>query len=251
MIKTLAFIGLIIFSFQTSHSQIVNIENKRLYAQAEGWDGNVGLNLSIIKNTNLIYQVGGRFRIQYHKDRHTALWLSEINFVKAGESDFLNNGFEHLRYNYELQDSGRLVFEAFRQMQYNKVQKIRLRSLYGAGLRYNLINRDSAQVNIGCLPMVEFEDLTTNENNRHLRMSSYLSFDFQLSKSFGINSITYYQPDIGNFKDFRMSNETSLRTKITEQLDLRIVFRVTYDEEPPIDVPQNTVFLLNSISFKF
>lgn len=251
MPKLIVFILFVFMFIPIAKGQIVNIENKRLYAQETGWEGRVGLNVSYIKNTNEIYQVGGRFRIQYHADRHTALWLSELNFVKVGESDFLNNGFEHLRYNYAIQDSGRLVFEAFRQMQYNKVQKIRLRSLYGAGLRYNLINRDSAQVNIGCLPMVEFEDLTTNENNKHIRLSSYLSFDFQLNKSFGINSITYYQPDIGNFKDFRISNESSLRTKITEQLDLKIIFRVTYDEKPPSEVPQNTIYLLNSINFKF
>ena len=242
---------ILLFAGTMSSAQIVNIENQRLMVSQEGWTGSFGLNLSYVKNTNEIWQAGGRFRVQYHKGRHTGLWLSEINFIKAGESNFLNNGFEHLRYNYEIQDSGRLVFEAFRQMQYNKVQKIRLRSLFGAGLRYAVIDQDSAQVNIGVLPMLEFEDLTTNENNRHLRLSSYLSFDFQFNQFVGVNSITYWQPDILNFKDFRMSNETSLRSRITKNLELRLIFRVTYDERPPEGIPNNTVYLLNGINYRF
>lgn len=233
------------------HSQIVNIENQRLEAKSEGWNGRLGLNTTYIKNTTEIWQIGGRIRIQYHTGKHTAVWLSELNFVKANQSDFLNNGFEHLRYNYELSDSGRLVFEVFRQMQYNKVQKIKARSLYGAGLRYVIVNRDSAQVNVGVLPMLEFEDLSTNESNRHFRMSSYLSFDFQFNKSFGINSISYYQPDFRDFKDFRFSNETSIRTKITSKLDLRLIFRLTYDEFPPEGVPQNTVYIMNGLNYSF
>ncbi len=244
---------LIILFLLTSaaQAQIVNIENQRLQAKENGWLGSIGLNMTYIKNTREIWQIGSRVRVQYHQDKHTALWLSELNFVKAGQSDFLNNGFEHLRYNYELTDSGRLVVEAFRQMQYNKVQKIKLRSLFGAGFRYNVIDRDSAQVNLGLHAMYEFEELSNEESNRHFRMSSYLSFDFQFNKNLGINSITYYQPDIANFTDFRMSNETSLRTKITEKLDLKVIFRVTYDEKPPEGVPQNTVYLMNGVVFRF
>ncbi len=232
-------------------AQIVNIENQRLQAKENGWLGSIGLNMSYIKNTREIWQIGSRVRVQYHQDKHTALWLSELNFVKAGQSDFLNNGFEHLRYNYALTDSGRLVVEAFRQMQYNKVQKIKLRSLFGAGFRYRVVDRDSAQVDVGVHPMYEFEELSNEESNRHFRLSSYLSFDFQFNANLGINSITYYQPDVANFKDFRLSNETTLRTKITEKLDLRIIFRLTYDEEPPEGVPQNTVYLKNGIVFRF
>lgn len=243
-------IAIFICSF-LGHAQIVNIENQRLMAKTEGWTGKLGLNTTYIKNTAEIWQIGGRIRIQYHTGKHSAVWLSELNFVKANQSDFLNNGFEHLRYNYEIQDSGRLVFEVFRQMQYNKIQKIKARSLYGAGLRYVVVNQDSAQVNIGVHPMLEFEDLSTNESNRHFRMSSFVSVDFQFSKSFGINSISYYQPDFSDFKDFRFSNETTIRTKVTSKLDLRLIFRLTYDEFPPEGVPQNTIYIMNGLNYSF
>ncbi len=248
--KRLLYVFILLLPFVIK-AQIVNIENQRLHAQQEGWKGNMSLNFNYNNNGVEVYQVGSRFNIQYKEKRHTGFFLTEINFIKAGENSFINNGFEHMRYNYDLSDSGRFVVEAFRQSQYNKVQNIRLRSLYGAGIRCEIIRQDSAILNIGALPMLEFEDLTTDENNRHLRLSSYLSFDIQFSKSIGLNSITYYQPDMLNWKDLRMANETSLRLQLHKRLQYQMRFRWTYDEYPPTENFRRTYTVSNMIRFSF
>lgn len=249
--KVLVLISLLLLLGLASLGQIVNIENQRLHAKKEGWTGNLSLNFNYNNNGVEVYQVGSRFNIQYKEKRHMGLFLSEINFIKAGSNSFINNGFEHMRYNYDLSDSGRFVFEAFRQSQYNKVQNIRLRSLYGAGVRCEVIRKDSAILNIGALPMIEFEDLTTDESNRHFRLSSYLSFDIQFSKTFGINSITYYQPDILNWKDLRMANETSFRIQLHKRLQYQMRFRWTYDEYPPTENFRRTYMVSNMVRFCF
>ena len=235
----------------TSYGQIVNIENQRLGIKENGWSGTDDFTFNFTKNTKEIWQIGNILRLNYKQDKHSLLMLSEINFVKAGQSDFVNNGFEHLRYNYELTDSGRFVFEAFRQTQYSKVQNIRLRSLYGAGFRVAVLNQDSAQVSLGVLPMAEFEDLTDGTNNKHIRLSSYLAFDFQFNKTIGINSITYFQPDIIYWNDFRIANTTSLRFKINSYLSWRVIFNLNYDEFPSQSIPQSIWSLRNAVRFKF
>ena len=235
----------------TSYGQIVNIENQRLGIKKNGWSGTDDFTFNFTKNTKEIWQIGNILRLNYKQDKHSLLMLSEINFVKAGQSDFVNNGFEHLRYNYELTDSGRFVFEAFRQTQYSKVQNIRIRSLYGTGFRVVVLNQDSAQVSLGVLPMAEFEDLTDGTNNKHIRLSSYLAFDFQFNKNIGVNSITYYQPDIIYWNDFRIANTTSFRFKINSYLSWRVIFNLNYDEFPSQSIPQGIWSLRNAVRFKF
>lgn len=242
------FVGLISLS---STAQIVNIENRRLSEKEEGWTGSNDLSFSLTENTTQVWQVGNNLRIDYVKGRHNAFLLSVINIVKAGESDLLNNGFEHLRYNYDLLDNNRLILEVFRQTQFNKIQKIKLRSLYGVGLRYAIVDKDSANISIGTLPMAEFEDLTNNISNRHIRLSTYLSFDFQFTKTVGLNSITYYQPDILFAGDYRISNETSVRLGITEKLKLKVIFKIYYDQFPTEGVPKRIYSLRNAISYSF
>lgn len=252
LMRPVVFCIIIVFlGLGSGRSQIVNIENLRLQDREQGWTGMNNLNFAFTRNTQQIWQLGNTFRVSYTQKKHLFFIHSEINFVKAGESDFVNDGFEHMRYNYALDDSSVFVLEAFKQMQFNKIQRIRLRSLYGGGIRINAIRQDSVNFTLGLTPMAEFEDLTDNTLNRHLRLSMYLSFDMQFSKNFGMNTITYYQPDITYWKDYRMSHATTLRTRINKYLSMTIIFNLTYDAFPPEGIPPSFWSLRNGLQFRF
>lgn len=76
-----------------SHTQIVNIENKRLSAKKEGWSGSADFHLNYTLNTKSLFQVGNRLKLAYLKKRHYVLLLTDQTLVKSNEESFINNGF--------------------------------------------------------------------------------------------------------------------------------------------------------------
>lgn len=234
-----------------SFAQVVNVENQRLGDQ-EGWSGYDDFNFNFTRNTKDIYQLNNKLRVQYAKERHLFFILSQLDFVKAGDDDFLNHGYEHMRYNFTLDTHKQhFVLEAFRQSQFNRIQLIRLRSLYGAGIRVNAIQKDSLMLIFGVTPMAEFELLTDNTENKAVRLSNYLAVDYQMNETFGINAIIYYQPSMSWIRDQRTSIETGIRLKINSHLNYIMSYSMIYDEFPPEGIPRNNWNIKNGLRFKF
>lgn len=240
----------VLLGFQ-SLGQVVMIENQRTNPK-EGWSGSNDFHFNFTRNTKDVYQLSNRLRIQYAKDRHLFFIMSEIDFVKAGDSEFLNNGYEHMRYNFALDSvKQRFVIEVFRQSQFNRIQMIKLRSLYGAGIRVNAIQNDTAMLIFGVTPMAEFEYLTDYTENRDIRMSAYLATDWQFSPSIGFNAIMYYQPTFRWIQDYRMSIESGLRFRINSYLSYIVNYSLVYDEFPPEGIPRSNWTLRNGLRFRF
>lgn len=240
-----------IFLSCNSSAQIVNIENQRLNAKTEGWKIESDLNFSIIKNTLVVLQFGNRNRINYNKEEHHYLFLTDFGVVKADGSDFVNNGFSHFRYSYNLRKFPKCYLETFAQAQYNRVQLVDFRGLLGAGGRIEAIKLDSIALNVGAFIMGEHEEQSDNITNQNFRYSCFLSFDYQFSKSTGFNTITYYQPQFLDPSDYRLSMESSLRFVVTKKISFRIVYNLFYDTNPPMGIPTTTYYLQNAISLRF
>lgn len=248
--RTLPFLLLCCFAL-SSEAQIINIEKSRK-DQKEGWAGNIDFSLNFTKNTIQIWQLSNRTGLQYNKNRHVWLFLTDISMIQADEEQLLSRGFEHIRYNYLLGKKQKVAIEAFEQVQYNKIQLIKLRALAGAGGRYSFIKSDTSNLFIGCTPMYEYEELTDNITiERRVRLSNYFAFDFGLWQKVTISSITYYQPDIVDFADYRFSNESSLSIGVTNRLTFKVIYNLLYDSRPPVDVPNTIYSISNGLGWKF
>ncbi len=248
--KLLVFILLSGFAF-TSTAQIVNIEKSRL-DKKEGWIGNIDFNLNFTKNTRQIWQLNNRTGAQYNKGKHVLLFLADMGMIQSDNEQLLSRGFEHVRYNYLMGKKQKFALEAFEQVQYNKIQKIKLRVLVGGGARYSFIKSDTNNLFIGTTPMYEYEELIDNATiERRVRLSNYFSFGFRLWKKVTVSSITYYQPDVVNFSDYRLSNESSLSIGVTDRLSFKVLYNLLYDSKPPIEVPNIIYSLSNGIGWKF
>lgn len=236
------------------NSQIVNIENKRLSTKKEGFSGSVDLNFRLTYATKQLFQIGDKIKIGYSKNKHNVMLLTDHALVKSnGTGEFVNKGFEHLRYNYSLKDSGKVVYEAFHQGQFNKIQKINLRLLIGTGFRFKIVDKKNFQLNLGTSVMGEYEELVLDEINvsQDILSSNYLSFDAQFTETFGINSITYFQPKMIDFGNYRLSNETYLRFKFNKYLTFKIVYSLSHDSRNIQDVRKTNYSLSNTLSFSF
>jgi len=246
----LFFCLIFLFSFYVS-AQIVNIENLRLNPRKEGFSGNIDLSVNYVMNTVQLLQIGDRFRIVYSKQRHYYLLLTDHSLVQTKDVSIMNLGFVHFRYNYSLQDSGRVIAEGFQQAQFNKVQKINLRLLLGGGFRFRIIDQKNYQLNSGTGFMLEYEELIDYGFSNDILSNNYLSFDGQFNEYIGLNSITYFQPKLIDFGNYRMSNETQLRFKIGKHLTYRIVYSLTHDSRDIEGVRKTNYTFRNALSFVF
>lgn len=245
-----------------AYLQVVNTEKLRS-ASDQGWLAEAGFDFGLTRNrAGQTLRLGSRLRLEYQQGSSRWMFLGSYNLtqfrdVEDPEStprNFANNVFGHLRYNYVVNDW--LIWEVFSQYQWDAVQQIRTRVLSGTGPRVKLLKTDSSQLFFGLLYMFEHEEsqdifeepvertvnVTLNDN----RLSTYLSGGFQVTETFSINHVTYFQPNLEDFfGDFRISSETSLSFKISKKLTFRTYFQLMYDEQPPIPVP-NTMYTLSN-----
>lgn len=242
---------LLFASSYSTFAQIVNIENKRLTNNKQGFNGNAELNFNFTMNTVQLLQIGDKIQVGYVKKQHQYLVITDHSFVKSAGEDFANRGFEHLRYNYTLNDSGKISLEVFQQGQFNKIQKINLRLLLGGGMRFNLIDEQNYLLSFGTGSMYEYEDLTDFGVSFDILSTSYLSFDAQFSENTGFNTISYFQPKLIDYGNYRFSNETSLRFKINKHLSFKLIYTITHDSRDIPEVRKTNYIIRNALLIRF
>ncbi|MFC2114613.1 DUF481 domain-containing protein [Bacteroidota bacterium] len=241
----------VFLSFSCSlFAQVVNIEKKRV-SDTIGLQGDVLLSLDLTSNISKIFLFKNDIQLQYMRNRNTFLFFNNITYVKAAGQNFINSGFQHLRYNYNFKPHF-LQAECFTQYQYNLINKVQSRFLLGGGPRFSFIDSARIQLILGPLFMYENEKLTSeNVHSGRMRMSTYISFNYQLTKILNFSHITYYQPDLKNFSDYRIASETNLKIKISDKLSIKLIYVLNYDSDPPLQIPSLVYSLSNALNYSF
>lgn len=249
MKKLLLLFGLL--STTSILGQIINIESKRIGATKDGWTGNIDFNFKYTQNTSKIWEFGNKAAFQYKKTKNTLLFLTDLKVIRKNNDDLINKGYAHIRYNRHFHDSSAFATEIFSQVQYNGIQKIKVRSLNGLGIRTKILGNDTINLNIGIAGMYEYEESTTFIYQNNIRGSSYISFNWDINQKVRFKTINYYQPLLNNFSDFRISNESSLSLGITENLTFNTIFNLLYDTQPVEGIPNTITSISNGLRFKF
>lgn len=243
------FFFFILFSL-VSRAQVINIEGKRFLNDSNGWVGNADFTFNSIQNTQQVLSFANTVRVQYQKNRSRFILLNDVNFIKAGNTNFVNSGYQHFRYNYKVGNP--LTVEAFTQTQYNPVLKLDFRYLLGTGPRFKLLKKENARIYFASLYMYEYDDIVNEVTNLYEhRISSYLTFSFSLFKTVEINSTTFYQPNLQNITDYRIANDTGLEIHINKHLNYKSSFNLLYDSAQPIGIPDLVYSFRNGLSLKF
>ena len=243
---------LVIFVTAQANGQIVNVESLRKVTDTSKWSGNVGLDVSLIKNRNDIFKIANRTHLQYQNKKNLYLVVANLNFQQLDSSDFVNSGTIHLRYNYTIRP--KIKWEVFFQSQYDAISNIDLRTLVGTGPRFKLGSSEKYKFYLGTLVMHEYEKSieTFGDNiNRDIRGSAYLSFSLYPSSEFSVVSTTYYQPKLSAFNDYRISSETALTFEIFNGLGFKSTFSLLFDAFPPTGIPQTQYTWTNGVVYVF
>lgn len=239
--KRIAIVLLLITLSNLAFSQIINIEEKRYKNAEDGLQGNIDLNFKFTQNTRSVWQFSNNISLLYRQKKLTHLFLNNITLVRSNNSDLVNFGYAHYRLIHVLSEARFIKWESYSQIQYNSVQKIKQRILVGSGLRFKIVNQDSLQFNYGWSLMYEYEETTIPEYSNVIRNSNYLSLDWKINKLWEFKTIFYYQPSIGDFSDYRISNESTISHKLTDHFSIVARVKLLYDSSPPIDVPVNNL----------
>lgn len=250
MKKYIVLVAFLCLILPNTDAQIINMESKRISTDTIGFSGKMGVSLSASRYTKSFVSADVNGHIQWKTDRNLYLLVGNYQIVNAGGESFNNSGFAHFRYNRKFSDVIRGEF--FTQIQYNSVTKIERRVLNGIGLRLKLSPYETAKVYWGIAIMNEYEELSDPKIiNKDFRLSSYLSFTLTPVETITFRNTTYVQPRLGDFKDYRLANNTVLSFGITEQLKFTTTFSFLYDSRPPESIPTINYQVKNGLSYTF
>lgn len=229
------FFLLFIGSLNGLQSQVVNIESKRIYEDSSGWSGSIGGKVAALQTRDLFFNVEFKPRIQYKNKKHYYLLISELNYSR-GDVTYANAGMSHFRYAYRIKTSP-WKWESYAQVQYNQLLFQKLRTIAGTGLRWKFIDRGRAKFFAGSSFFFEYEEIQPEiEFNADVRWSNYISWFAFNKENVSFTGATYYQPNVTDFKDFRLSAQYSLLFKFSKRTDFKFEFTNFYDSRPPISI---------------
>lgn len=239
----------ILLAFSVS-SQVVNIESKRMRTDSLGWSGEAEANFQLSKAVDEIYDLGGKLHFQLKSKKSLWLFLNEYRLIKGAGTDFVNSGFAHVRYNHKITKEF-LRWEIFTQVQFNGALDVGFRGLAGTGPRIKIYDSDLFRLYLASLYMYEYEENSAKTIFlRKHRTSSYVSFTLDLGKM-ELSNTTYYQPDMHDLKDYRISSQSNLLFGVFENLKFKTGFSYRYESRPFPDVPRTTYYLSNGLVFEF
>jgi hypothetical protein len=245
------FVLLLVFYFQCQLlAQVVNIETRRIGESDKKLIGKTELSVDLIKSSSTIFTARNSTQLQYFQDSNIYILLADLNMMQIDTIRYLNNGFMHFRYNHNFPNKW-LVAEAFTQVQFNRVQKIQRRFLWGGGTRFNILDKEKIKLFAGTALMYEFELYLDNTFQDKVRMSNYVSLYYKPSATFSIRHTTYYQPQMDDFCYFRLTNETSLEALIVKNLSFNSKFNYFYDSKPAPAVQKVFFSLTNGLIYRF
>lgn len=251
IMKKLLITILVLCSIYNVSAQIVNIESNRYTTDTTGWKGNYEMSFAFGKQKNKYFAFGNTAHVQYKSKKSLYLVLGSVDLLKSDKEKIVNSGFFHFRYNYKIRNW--LRWEAFTQVQYNKLVGLRMRYLLGTGPRFKVVQVEKFKTYIGTLYMLEYE-INNDKTDKLLqgRFSSYLSFSFRPIKSVEIVSTTYYQPLFSQLKDYRISTENAFNFRFHRMISFGMNFRLLYDTRPPVGASTNLTYLFeNKIKLDF
>jgi len=235
------------------NAQIVNIEEIRIRGtnDTSKWYGNIKMAVNLNKVQEISLLMRSEARVQYKSKRHLALGIWNTDLVRAGNEDFKNYAFAHLRYNFEIRDG--FTWEAYGQIQTNKLLYIQSRTLAGSGPRIRMFKSKNGKnrIYLGASAMYESNDfIEANPTENFVRLSSYLSFTFR-PKNVEISATTYFQPTANYLNNYRLSTEWQFAIPFNKHLALLIEFDYSIDRGLPAQAPMEIYAFRNGISWTF
>lgn len=178
----------------------------------------------------------------YYPDKHAFILMSNFDYLKINDDDFLNFGFVHGRMNLFRENI--INYEVYLQYSYDNFRGLDPRWLGGAGVRYDFLKSDFITTTLGVGLLYEHEKWEHPENQEIveanlLKSSNYLSFRFTVNDFVDFNMVTYYQfgydSNINRLRN-RINGSVILNTRLSSRFSLATSFDISYEDRPIVPV---------------
>lgn len=230
---------LFLIQIQFASSQVVNIENKRIYDDTSGASGSIDASFSAMKTKDLLVNIFFRPRIQYKTIKHYYLIITDLMYSRGGDRVYSNSGLVHFQYAYRLK--GPLKWENYFQTQYNHLLNQQSKIIIGSGLRLKCYDSKGYKFFTGISAFIEREELINSQIIQNdARLSNYISWYFDPKKHYFFSGVLYLQPSFQDFSDLRIMGQYSLNFHFTKRTDFKVEFTHFYDSRPSLGVVKST-----------
>ena len=226
-----------------ARAQIVNVQNLAGKAVSEGLSGNVGLDFNLRAGNVQFLLTSAGLTTFYKFDDNVLLLSAKAAYGLKGaagewnEEPFRERVFEHLRYRRQLTE--RVAVEAFGQHEYDRWRRLRIRTLAGAGPRFDIPLGKTSHGAVGIAYMWQGEELLEPREGdptgfyvEH-RVSMYTTGSAKLTDNTVISGTLYAQPRLDDPADIRGLLDGTLTVALTRKLGLKVVYVVALDSRPP------------------
>lgn len=230
-------------------AQVVNIEGRRFMNDTVPWTGYVNFRFNVAESGQRSLSLGLNGAVQHIHGKDRYMFINDLAFSQVEANEFLNTGFQHLRYNY--QHDSLWAGEAFVQAQYNKPLKLDLRLMLGAGPRLTALNSDKMRVNLGTALMLEREYITAGPALTEGRSSSYVAATLKFTDMASLTTVVYYQPKLFDASDHRVALEGGLLINVSKHMTVESRLNLLKDSAPPEGVPPLTYSWNNLFGYRF
>jgi putative salt-induced outer membrane protein YdiY len=234
---------------------IVSMEDIHLGKPPEGFSGAFELSLGLETGNTENAGAATGLKFQWSKGNATDFFLANYAYGESAGIKDKNKGFMHFRHIQQL--APRYAWEAFTQVSFDEFTKLNLRTLLGGGARLTLeAPSDRRVTHLGLGAFYEHEKLDIDETEdddtqNTLRGNAYLVFKYQFNDYVSLVSTTYYQPDLGDFADYRAILDLTVVSKFSEDMALQVGLDVAHDSEPLPEVEKTDTSLNVGVVFNF
>ncbi len=235
----------------------VNTERLRNRDAKPGFAGKAGLSFTYLSGNTEFFKISSQLRLDYSKQNFYSFAVANYQRGIRKESDFINKGFLHWRFMYDL--SATWTGETFVQRAFNEFTDLRSRNLIGGGARFNLrfLNRSeekerSLDAALGIGLMWEEETIESSGLiKQRLRSTNYVAVYGKFDPKMQFSTVTYFQTALQNPSDSRILSQFILRLGFLVNVDYRAVFGLNYDTRPPENVKKHDFELLNGLEYRW
>lgn len=227
----LLLLGIFFYLNLTGSAQVLNVEERRLIDELDTnkmFKTSFDIGFQYIQNTKDFLNLKLANQIEYKKIKnHDLSVISSLDLVKNGSETIINSGIVYLKDDIKTENE-KLFIELIAQTQRNKVYFVQNRTLYSAGIRYNILKDYLKRMSFGTSLFVEHLNLSDSTEYNNARLNFYLSHQVRV-KDFKLSSIIYYQPNILNFSDVRVLFDCSAEMPLYKNITFKANVNYTHD----------------------
>lgn len=235
-------VSLTFLSAPLSVYAIVSMEDMHLGEPPQGFSGSFSLDLELDGGNTEQQGAASGVKLQWTEAKITDFVLMNYEYGESAGLKNKNKGFMH--YRHIEQFNAKTAWEGFAQSSFNEFTNLKLRALLGGGIRLSLgVSNEKRAFLLGLGAFYEREELDSiypdeaNAENK-VRANSYLIIKFQFNEHVSLVNSTYYQPSLSESNDFRVIEDLSLVSKLSEGISLKVSVNIAHDSEPPRDIKQ-------------